>query len=114
MREEIARATRRAKEAAGKEEYRSPLGPGFSFASPDDCNPYSKRAPQGPYANSTSFEIDYEEAHFGDFGSGTIRNAKKVVHERERVRHNLHERRKERLDRTRMNDDQSNNGCSVM
>lgn len=114
MREEIARAMRRAKEAAGKEEYESPLGPGFSFTSPEDRNPYSKRAPQGPYANSTSIEIDYEEAHFSDFRSGTMRDAKKVVHERERVRQNLHERRKERLDRTSMNNGESSNGCSVM
>ena len=114
MREEIARAMKRAKEAAGKEEYESPLGHGFAFASPDDRNPYSKRAPQGAYASSPSFEIDYEESHFGDFRSGTMRNAKKVVHERERVRHNLHARRKERLDRTSMNNGESSNGCSVM
>ena len=110
LREEI----KRAEEAAGKFEYESPLGPGFSFSSPDDRNPYSMRSPQGPYANSASIEIDYEESHMGDFRRGTTTRHKKVVNERERVRYNLYERRKERLERTRMNINEPSNGCSVM
>jgi DnaJ-class molecular chaperone len=38
MREEIDRAIKRAKEAGGKLEYESPLGPGFTFSSPSDNN----------------------------------------------------------------------------
>jgi curved DNA-binding protein CbpA len=114
MREELERAMRREKEAAGNVEYESPLGPGFSFDSSDHFNPYSKRASQGPHANSTPFEIQYEESNFSDLRNRKMNDDNKVVNERERVRYNLHERRKERLQRTKINIDEPNNGCSVM
>jgi len=116
MLEEVARAMKRAKEAAGKEEYESPLGPGFSFSSESDTNPYSKRAPQGPRANGVgaSIEIDYEESHFSDATNGDVSDAKRVVHYRERVRGRLHERRQIRIERRRSSSSEPDRGCSVM
>lgn len=115
MQEEMERAMRRAKEAAGKEEYESPLGPGFTFHSVRDSNPYSKRSPQGPSANGFKVEIEYEESHFYDANNGNMSDAKRTVNSRETVRGRLHERRKIRLERrkARSTDDNEAGGCVI-
>jgi curved DNA-binding protein CbpA len=114
MREEIDRAIKRAKEAGGKLEYESPLGPGFAFSSPNDNNPYSRRAAQGPQANGFSIDIDYEESHFFDSNNRDTRHAKKIVNHREFARYNLYERRRQRVERSRSYTAESTSSCSVM
>jgi curved DNA-binding protein CbpA len=124
MKEEVGRAMKRAKEAAGKEEYQSPLGPGFSFSSQADQNPYSKESTaQGPEANSSYVDIDYEESHFYDSDNGNMGDAKRVVNARERVRGRLHEQRNMRIQRRRQqaagapsnrSNEHTSGGCTVM
>jgi DnaJ-class molecular chaperone len=116
MKEEVERAFRRAKEAAGKEAYTSPIGPGFSFSSDQDRNPYSRKSTQqGPKANGLHIDIEYEEAHFYDSNSGNMSDAKRVVNHREHIRGRLHDRRRMRVERQqRQTSPRQESGCSVM
>lgn len=119
LRDEMKRAQKRAKEAAGKVAYKSPLGPGFSFHSVNDRNPYARKGtPQGPRANSPGMEFEYEEAYVD---MGNARSARKVGAQRENIRVRLHERRKLRIEREKHSPRQRNRKqqktedvCSIM
>uniref|UniRef100_A0A7S1ZB06 J domain-containing protein n=1 Tax=Trieres chinensis TaxID=1514140 RepID=A0A7S1ZB06_TRICV len=117
MKEEIARAREKYKQASkafgtdGVYEYKSPLGKGFTFDgwkkgtdARSQGNPYSKK-PQGPEANGVGqqkeyLDVEYEEAHFYNFGEGgnNFKSGKsKLVNRKETVRDRMHERRKNRI-----------------
>lgn len=117
MQEEVERARKRY-EAASKRfgssyDYQSPLGPGFSFTSDQDTNPYSRKTTrQGPppkYGDN----IEYEEAHYYDLGSTDMTNARRVVSGHEWIRERMNERRKNRPPRPSSREEEAT-GCVVM
>jgi len=114
MEEEVRRALKRAKEAAGKEAYQSPLGKGFTFSSKKDKNPYSKRSKQGSENNEgPHVDMDYEEAYVDM--NGDMKTARRITLTRELIRGRLHKRREVRIEREKYppNRDYTNE-CSVM
>jgi len=94
----------------GLPKYKSPLGRGFAFSTMEDknsktggiennennnnedpyvnVNPYFKRSPQGP----PKVVVDYEEGDFDPAQSGKVR-----VTRQERIVHDMHSRRSQRL-----------------
>eukprot|EP00548_Thalassiothrix_antarctica_P001423 CAMPEP_0194146344 /NCGR_PEP_ID=MMETSP0152-20130528/20531_1 /TAXON_ID=1049557 /ORGANISM="Thalassiothrix antarctica, Strain L6-D1" /LENGTH=233 /DNA_ID=CAMNT_0038846839 /DNA_START=263 /DNA_END=964 /DNA_ORIENTATION=- len=113
MEEEVRRALKRAKEAAGKEVYQSPLGPGFTFDPKSSHNPYSRRSKQGNN-NGPEIEIEYEEAFMDT--DGLMSAAKRLTITRELIKGRLHKRREVRVERQRSpkKNEAGTNECSVM
>ena len=124
MKEEVARARKRAMEAAGHQEYISPLGKGFHFGHEGgdnlNTNPYSRNPRQGRHNNV--FDVDYEETHYYDTNDN--QDSGRVVHARNRVRTRMEERRNRRKEREqerggnhqsmRVAPNNDNGGCAVM
>eukprot|EP00540_Astrosyne_radiata_P022717 CAMPEP_0116869746 /NCGR_PEP_ID=MMETSP0418-20121206/27927_1 /TAXON_ID=1158023 /ORGANISM="Astrosyne radiata, Strain 13vi08-1A" /LENGTH=193 /DNA_ID=CAMNT_0004505869 /DNA_START=286 /DNA_END=867 /DNA_ORIENTATION=+ len=110
MREEVSRARKRAKEAAGREEYRSPLGKGFVFKK--DAFSSSQRRTKTAAEDD---EYDYTEAHFFDSNSSDMSTAKRVVYAKQTIQSRMEERRTQRKPRPRDSPSPPDDGgCVVM
>ncbi|KAL7580277.1 hypothetical protein ACA910_013010 [Epithemia clementina (nom. ined.)] len=113
MYNEVLRQARKRAEAEGFD-YRSPLGPGFSFSSEEpeqNSNPFSRssRSFNARRSARRGFSLDYEEGHVHMDGRNqqqqrTIyRHAKENLHGSRQERHEEYLRQKEELRKARQN-----------
>jgi curved DNA-binding protein CbpA len=103
---------KRAKEASGKKEYQSPIGPGFTFNPKDDHYPFSKNTSKNNHDDKLKYTVNYGEVHFHDVGN-TADMAKNHIRFKDQVRHNLHERRRQRISKSQR-ETNVNRSCTIM
>jgi curved DNA-binding protein CbpA len=112
QREYMEQYIKRVKEASGKQEYQSPIGPGFTFNPIEDHNPYSKNSSKNNPDGKIKVSINYGEVHFRDVGN-TADIAKNRIKNRGQICQNLHERRRHRIANTRRETNEDRN-CTIM
>lgn len=102
-------------------EYRSVLGPGFSFhksnATHLNTNPFSKNVKQGPKHFSPKMMFDYEEGHMFESSTSKISDAKSIIYKREQIVQNMQDRRMERVERRKREAEareRGDTGCIIM
>ena len=134
MKEEIARARRRAEAASPRKNgfsYQSPLGAGFSFDKGrpmgEQMNPYSRKGKRqhDHLDNNGGFRFEYEEAYF-DMNGEDLSEAKMRMRGKEYVVERMKDRRKNRVRergdphpfgrprRGRQGSDAEESGCVIM
>ena len=125
MNEELERARKRAEAASSRFDgssgssyaYQSPIGKGFSFEGTGGVgsNPYSRRRNRTARTSSSSstFDIEYEEAHYYDSSSSDLNHARRLLRHRDFIKERMDERRRNRRpkDSEYVNDQ---GGCVVM